>query len=110
MLVNFICTYILPHWFQKVQLVRLNHGFLEVKGIIYCIYVRNKGVSEFGEIFWIVLVSLFIVEHIVYKTLCFWKNGLGDRHGHICEEGNDTKKLWYAIPPLVFFLSYFDSP
>ena len=44
------------------------------------------------------------------RVLCFWKNLLGVRHGHICKEENDSKYLWYAISILLFLLKYFDLP
>ena len=68
---------------------------------------ETRGVSKFGEIFWRVLGSFFIVEHLGCKTLCFRKNGLGDKHDHICEEVNEAKYLGYDIYLTVSFLNYF---
>ena len=84
-------THVLPHFLHKLYPVRLTNGFLESEGIIYLIYVRSQGISEVGEILWIELGPLFMVDHLGYKTICFWNNGLCGRYGHICEEVIETK-------------------
>ena len=84
MLVNFMSTYFLTHCPHKVHPFRLAGVLFEGGVIINCLYVGGWGVSEVGEIVWIVPGSLFMVEQLGCKTLCFWKNGLGDRHGYRC--------------------------
>ena len=98
-----MCTYSLPNFLHKVRAVRLTGGFLEGGGISYRLYVGRQGVSEVGENFWIGIGSFFIVDQLGCKNICFWKNGLDERNGHRCEEGNEAKYLWYAISILVFF-------
>ena len=48
-----------------------------------------------------------MVEQLGWENRCFWKNGLGGRHGHRCEEGNEAEYLWYVFFPLVFILNSF---
>ena len=110
MLVNFMSTYFLPHFLHKFQPVRLTGGLCEGEVIIYCLYVGGQGVENFAGIIWRELRSLFMVDQIGFKTHCFFKNGLGGRHGHRCKEVNEAKYFWYAISFLVFFLNYFTSP
>ena len=102
MLVNFMCTYLLPHCFHKFQPVRLNDGFVEGKGIIPCLYVGSQGVIEVGEILLKEIGSFFIVEKLGWKTRYLWKNGFGYRHGYRCEESNDAKYLSYDISLFIF--------
>ena len=102
-------TYLLPNFLQKVHHVRLTGGLIEGEGIIYCLYDGARGFSEVGGIIWGGLGSLFMVEKLGYRSFCFRKNGLGDRHGHRHKELNEAKYIWYAIYLLVFILNYFSS-
>ena len=45
----------------------------------------------------------FMVEELGCQNRCFCKNGLGDRHDHIRELGNEAKYLGYDILLLVYF-------
>ena len=51
-----------------------------------------------------------MVDQFVCKNRCFWKNLIGDRHGHRYEEGNEAKYLGYAISLLVSLLDSFALP
>ena len=86
-----MCTYLLSYLFQNVQHISLTGGFLESEVIIYCLYSVNQGFSEFGDIFWRGLSSLFMVEQLGCKNFCFWKNEICGRNGHRCKEGNEAK-------------------
>ena len=59
---------------------------------------------------WIGIEFFFKVEYLVCRNCCFWKNLIGDRYGHRCEEGNVAKNLGYAISIIIYFLNYFASP
>ena len=48
-----------------------------------------------------------MVEQGGFKTRCFWKNGLGGRHGDRCEDRNDSKYLWYDFFPSFIYLELF---
>ena len=109
MLFNLTNKYFLPHLIRKIHLFRLTGGLFEDKIIVSCVFVGCQGVGEVGEILRRVIGSLFMVEHIDCKTCCFEKNRLGVRHGHICEDCNEAKYLWYLIS-LIVFLNCFASP
>ena len=94
-------TYFLSDFLHKVQPVRLTAGLFYGEG-----YSEGQGVGEVGEIFWRGPGFLFMVEQLGCKNCCLWKNGLDGRHGHICEEVNETKYLWYDFFPLVFILFF----
>ena len=97
-----MCTYFLPRWLNKIQSVRLTDGFFEDEGIIPCLYVVIHGVHEVGYIVWVLLGSIFMVDHLICKLFCFCNNGLSDRYGHKCEEVNESKYLCSAISLLYF--------
>ena len=65
MLVIFRGTNLLSHILHRVQPVSLNGGLLEGEFIITWIYVGDNGVRGIGKIVWRVLVSFFIVDHLV---------------------------------------------
>ena len=52
----------------------------------------------------------FMVDQLVWKTHCFWNNGLGEINVHRCKEANGAKKLGYDISIIVSFLNSFASP
>ena len=84
-------TYFLSNCLHKVHPVRLTGGLFEYEGIIYCLYAGEQGVDEVGEMLCKLLGSFLMLEQIGCKTRCFWKNGLGGRHGHRCKEGNEVE-------------------
>ena len=100
---KFMITYFLHHFPHKVQPVILTGGFLEGEGVISFSYIWYQEVIKTWEIFWRGLGSFFMVGQLVYRTHCFWKNGLGARYGHRCEEGNVAKYLVY-VSFFFFFL------
>ena len=109
-IIIFMSTNLISYIFHKVYPVGLIFGFIECEGIISCLYVGSKGVSEDGNIFWKGLGYFFMVEHLVCKKHCLWKNRIGGRYGHICEEGNEAKNLGIVISLLAYFLNCLDSP
>ena len=93
-------TYLLPNSLHKLHPVWLTGSFLKSEGLIYFFYIWDQGVGKVGNIFWRRLGFFLMVEHIGCKTFCFWKNGLGGRHGHRWERGKEFKNLGHAIPEL----------
>ena len=71
---------------------------------------ETRGLVKLGIFSGDELDFFLMVDQLVWKTRCFWNNGLGEIHVHRCKEANGAKKLGYGISIIVSFLNYFASP
>ena len=85
----------------------LTGGLIKGKLIINWLFVGSQGFSEVGNFVCIGLGFSFMVDQLGYKNTCLWKNGIGERYGHICEEVNEAKNIGLAISLIISFLNYF---
>ena len=83
-------NYLISHCLHKVQPGRLTGDLFEVEGFISCLCAGGQGFREVGEILWIELISIFMVDCLGCKSCCFWENVLGVIHEQKYEESNEA--------------------